>query len=145
MERGKSPWDSGPTPVVRGGSGAKAPPLAARPKESASRGHNLYQQKKQPNWVQEKEGGESIPSGRLSEEEIRARSHCISSLILSKREIGDIQSACEGWISSTLDMLIFSKALPCWRSLGSEWCSGQRDGRRCRLRSWVLSRCSRGP
>ena len=30
--RGQNPWDSGPTPVARGGSGAKAPPLAAHPK-----------------------------------------------------------------------------------------------------------------
>ena len=36
QERGKNPWDSGPTPVARGGSGAKAPPLAARPSFSPS-------------------------------------------------------------------------------------------------------------
>jgi len=29
--KGKNPWDSGPTPVARGGSGAGAPALAARP------------------------------------------------------------------------------------------------------------------
>jgi len=26
-----NPWASGPTPVARGGSGAKAPPIAVRP------------------------------------------------------------------------------------------------------------------
>jgi len=31
QKRGKNPWDGGPTPVARGGCGAKAPPLAARP------------------------------------------------------------------------------------------------------------------
>ena len=30
--KGQNPRDSGPTPVARGGSGAKAPPLATRPK-----------------------------------------------------------------------------------------------------------------
>jgi len=57
--------------------------------EYASKRHNLCQQKKQLNWVQEKEGGESIPSGRLSGGEVR--SHCISTLhpnlINLKREI----------------------------------------------------------
>ena len=35
-------------------------------KGAASRRHNLYQQKNQQNWVQEKDQGGSIPSGRLS-------------------------------------------------------------------------------
>jgi len=34
---------SGPTPVVRGGSGAKAPPLAARPKQRCQAGFCLHQ------------------------------------------------------------------------------------------------------
>jgi len=37
-------------------------------KGAASRRHNLYHQKKQPNWVQEKDRGGSVPSGRLSGE-----------------------------------------------------------------------------
>ena len=37
--------------------------------------HNLYQQKKQPNWVREKDRGGSISSGRLSGREVRARSY----------------------------------------------------------------------
>jgi len=35
-------------------------------KGAASRQHNLYQQKKQPNWAQEKEGGESTPRRLLA-------------------------------------------------------------------------------
>jgi len=34
---------SGPTPVARGGSGAKAPPLAARPKQCWQAGYWLHQ------------------------------------------------------------------------------------------------------
>jgi len=34
-------------------------------------------------------------------EEVRARSHRISILILSKKEMGDIYSVCDGWMSST--------------------------------------------
>jgi len=34
---------SGPTPVARGGSGAKAPPLAARPKQRWQAGRWLHQ------------------------------------------------------------------------------------------------------
>ena len=30
-EKGQNPWNSGPTPVARGGSEAKAPPLATLP------------------------------------------------------------------------------------------------------------------
>jgi len=30
--KGQYPWHSGSTPVARGGSGADAPPLAARPR-----------------------------------------------------------------------------------------------------------------
>ena len=81
--------------------------------------------------VQEKDRGESIPSRYLSEGEVRTSFSLHLSLILSKslREIGDMHSACDGWMSSTWDMLSFSKALRCWRSLGSEWRSGQRLGR----------------
>jgi len=35
--KGQNPRNSGPTPVARGGSGAKAPPLAARPTHHAPR------------------------------------------------------------------------------------------------------------
>jgi len=33
-ERDYNPWDSGPTPVARGGCSAEAPPLAARTKNA---------------------------------------------------------------------------------------------------------------
>jgi len=36
QKRDKNPWDNGPTPVERGGSGTKAHPLAARPSSSPS-------------------------------------------------------------------------------------------------------------
>ena len=52
-------------------------------KGAASRRHNLHQQKKQPNWVQEKERGESIPSRRLSGGEVRA---CVSSLPVKNKK-----------------------------------------------------------
>jgi len=52
-QKRQDPRNSGPTPVVRGGSGAKAPPLAARPKQRWQTGCWLHQcvLKKHAGWV----------------------------------------------------------------------------------------------
>jgi len=99
-------------------------------KGAASRQNNLNQQTNWPNCIQEKDRrGSIIPSGRLAEGEVLASSHCTCNRILSKREIGDIHSACDEWMNSTWGMLSFSKAFRCCRGLLSVWRSGKRLGR----------------
>jgi len=52
--------------------------------------------------------------------------------------MGDIHSVCNGWMSSSWDMLNFSWAWGCWWSLGSEMRCGQGLGRLAHLRAYLV-------
>ena len=89
-EKGKqNPCDSGPAPVACGGSGAKAPPLAARPKELQT--DDTTSTDKIISRTVFKKGPWRF---YFSRSPLRERGPCEVTLhlalILSKREMGDI-------------------------------------------------------